>query len=371
MARGPRGTREQALARAIIGETLRVGRGESVAIEAWTHSLPWATACAEEAVARGALPIVLYHDEESFWRLIGAGRVKELGLMGDHEHAALSKTDVYVYFEGPEDRGRYHGLPEAARRQLEAWEEKWWSTVRKSGTRIAWILLGRAVAGSARYHGVPLGAWREELFHASLVDPATMRREGERIARRFSTGKKVVITHPNGTHLELRLSGRAPAIHDGRLDAADVQAGQYLEEVPSGYVPVSLDERYAEGRVRSNVRALAMDGKTRIEGGDWEFKNGHLVGFRHQRGHAEIAREFEAAPAEGRDRPGILSIGLNPKISMAPLVADQRRGRVMFMIGGNRSHGGLNANPFRAYLLLDGATVEVDGRAVLRDGRIV
>lgn len=367
---GSSNPRERAFARALLGDTLQVSRGDSVAIEAWTHSIPLATACAEEATARGAHPMVLFHDEDSFWRQVAAGHARQLGQAGDHEYAALSKTDVYIYFEGPEDRGRYHALPEATRRQLEGWEEKWWSTVRKARTRIAWVLLGRAVAGSARYHGVPLKKWRDELYHASMVPSATMRREGERIAHRLATGKKVLITHPNGTHLELRLTGREPSIHDGRLDASDIQDGQFLEEVPSGFVPVAVDERFAEGTIRSNVRALAMDGTTRVEGGRWVFKNGHLVSFDHVKGQTELAREYAAAPVEGRDRPGILSIGLNPRISIAPLVADQKRGRVMFMIGGNRSQGGLNANPFRAYLLLDGATVEVDGRPILRSGKI-
>lgn len=355
----------------LIRETLRVRKGESVTIEAWSHSLSWATACAIEAYQQGAHPIILYHDDAAFWDLVAAGRSRELGEVGDHEYAALSKTDAYVYFEGPEDRGRYHALRESERSALVAWEGKWWSTCRKAGTRIAWVLLGRAVPGSARYHGVPLGKWRNELYRASLVDPRSMKRAGDRIARRFATGRRVTIRHPNGTNLELRLRGRTPIVHDGRLDPADTRAGAMMEEVPSGFVPVAVDERFAEGRIRSNVRALAMDGRTRIEGADWQFVGGRLRHFTHQRGHGPLAKEFAAAPPEGRDRPGILSIGLNPKISMAPLVADQKLGRVMFMVGGNHSQGGVNDNPFRAYVLLDGATVDVDGRPVLKNGRIV
>ena len=365
------GDRERTFARSLLRRTLRVRPGESVTIEAWTHALPWATACAQEAVEMGAHPMILYQDDATFWRLVDNGRARELGAVGDHELAALGKTDAYAFFEGPSDRGRYHALPEATRHALESWQENWWNTIRKSGTRCAWILLGRAVAGSARYHGIALGPWREELYRASLVDPASMRRVGDRIARRKASCRSVEIRHRNGTALTLRLRGRVPVVHDGSVDAGDLRAGHFVEEVPSGYVPVAVDERFAEGTLVSNVPGRGMDGHVRLEGGRWEFARGRLTSFHYARGEAVLAREYAAAPPEGRDRPGVLSIGLNPYLTHSPLVTDQRLGRVMLMIGGNEHHGGSNANPFRAYLMLDGATVEIDGRAVLRDGRVL
>ena len=371
MVQRPKEDLGRQLARSLLGPVLGVRRGESVAIEAWTHSLPWATACVEEAIARGAHPLIMYHDDAAYWRLVDAGHARELGSPGDPEFAALSKSDAYIFFEGPEDRGRYHRLDDGVRRSLEAWGEKWWTTVRKAGTRCAWVLLGRAVPGSARYHGVALGPWRRELIRASLVDPRTMRREGMRIARRLAVGRRLVIRHSNGTDLELRLARRRPIVHDGSIDATDLRAGHVLEEIPSGYVPVAVDERYAEGTIRSNVPSLGMDGHTRLEGARWEFAGGHLTSFTYARGGPFLERTFRAAPAEGRDRPGVLSVGLNPHLERAPVVADQHRGRLMFMIGGNDHHGGANSNPFRAYLLLDGATVDIDGRTVLRGGKIV
>ncbi len=362
---------ERALARMLVEQTLRVQRGENVTIEAWTHSLPWATACFEEATERGAHPLILYHDDATYWSLVDSGRAKEVGLLGDHEYAALAKTDAYVYFEGPEDRGRFHGMDEATRKAATAWEGRWWSTAKKVGLRCAWVLLGRAVAGSARFHGVPVAPWRAELLKSSLVDPRGMRREGSRIARRLAAGRALTVRHPNGTDLELRLSGRLPIVHDGIVDSTDVAAGHFLEEIPSGYVPVALDERFAEGTITSNVAHRALDGHTLLSGAHWEFEGGRLREFRHERGGEYVARQFAAAPKEGRDRPGVLSFGLNPEISMAPVVADQRRGRLMLMVGGNDSYGGSNTNPFRTYLLLDGASVDVDGRPLLRAGKVV
>ncbi len=361
---------EDRLARLVVGQALRVKRGESVTVEAWSHALPWATACVREIVQRGAQPMILYNDDPTYWGLVGAGRTRELGTLGDHERAALAKTDAYIYFEGPEDRGRLHALDDSTRRTLFGWEDAWWSTAKKGGLRCAWVLLGRAVASSARFHGIPLARWRSELVQASLVDPAGMQRDGARLAKRLAGGRTLLIRHPNGTRLELRLRGRVPIVHDGIIDRRDLSNGHFLEEIPSGYIPVAVDERYAEGTILSNVASHAMDGHTVVSGARWTFKDGRLVRFDHARGGEHLAREYAAAPEDGRDRPAVISIGLNPAIRSAPIVSDQRKGRLMFMVGGNSSHGGSNANPFHAYLLLDGATVEVDGRPILRAGRI-
>jgi leucyl aminopeptidase (aminopeptidase T) len=363
--------RDRELARAVLQRTLRVRRGDSVTIEAWTHSLAAANACVREAVELGARPLIQYHDDAVFWDLVGEGHAKTLGALGDHEHAAVSKTDAYVYFEGPEDRGRFHALDSLTREALSAWEWKWWRQAERAGLRCAWVFLGRAVPGSARHFGVNLERWRTELYRASVVDPGILRNAGTRAARAFQTGKVVRITHPNGTDLTLRVRHRAVSIHDGTLDSHDLAAGRFMEEVPSGYVPAALDERYAEGRIIGNVPGRTMTGGATLNGGHWTFRGGRLVEFSHEKGQAAIFAEYSSAPVEGRDRVGVVSVGLNPEIQIAPFVTDQRAGRLMLIVGGNRFYGGSNANPFHMYVLLDGGTLTVDGRPIVRDGKIV
>lgn len=370
VARAEADRRDAALAELILTKTLRVKSGESVTIEAWSHSLGLATECERAAVRLGARPMILYRDDETFWELVEEGHAKTLGLLGDHELAAVGKTDAYVFLEGPEDRSRFHGLPSRTREELFAWEWKWWRGAERSGLRCAWVLLGRAVPGSARFFRVDLGRWRDELYRASMVDPAEMRKPGLKVLRAFQTGRNVQVTHPNGTDLTLRLRRRRVMLHDGTLDAHDIAEGPFMEEVPSGYVPAPLDERFAEGEIFANVPGQTMSGGTPVAGGHWTFRGGRLVEFTHVKGQSELEAEFHEAPPEGRDRVGVLSVGLNPEIDIAPYVADQKLGRIMLLVGGNRYHGGTNSSPFHMFLLLDGATVTVDGRAIVKDGRI-
>jgi leucyl aminopeptidase (aminopeptidase T) len=362
--------RERALAEVIVHKTLRIKSGESVTIEAWSHTLDLANECFRVATETGARPMILYHDDATYWELVDQGHAKTLGTIGDHEFSALAKTDAYIFLEGPEDRGRFHALEDQTREDLVAWEWKWWRQAERIGLRCAWVLLGRAVAASARFYQVDLKRWREELYRASMVEPADMRKSGLKAARAFQKGRVVRITHPNGTDLTLRLRHRQVSLHDGTLDSQDLARGRFMEEVPSGYVPAPLDERYAEGEIFSNVPGHTMHGGRGLTDAHWTFRGGRLVAFSHGKGQEEIRAEYDAAPPEGRDRVGVLSVGLNPEIRIAPFVADQRLGRIMLLVGGNRYHGGNNSSPFHMFLLLDGATVTVDGRTVVRGGKI-
>ncbi len=70
----------------------------------------------------------------------------------------------------------------------------------------------------------------------------------------------------------------------------------------------------------------------------------------------------------GHDRPALLSIGLNPRIHLAPLQEDQGRGIISLFLGGNDEYGGRNRNQFHDCALLGGADVTVDGRAIVGSG---
>src|SRR5579863_10382040 len=106
------------LARAVLAENLKVKKGESVLIESWTHSLPYARAFVREARRLGARPTVFYEDEAAWWDAVEGGRTKVLSRMSDAERAAVKNADVFIYFWGPEDRPRTTGLPDKVQEEI-------------------------------------------------------------------------------------------------------------------------------------------------------------------------------------------------------------------------------------------------------------
>lgn len=359
---------EHRLARKVLKETLRVKAGENVVIETWSHAIPWAVAFVYEARRLGAHPLVLYEDEATFWKSVETLPAKQLGKVGDHEWGLLGKTHAYVFLRGPADRPRLGSLPPSTREALHAFNQEWYARAHKAHLRGARLWLSVASEEQARHFNIDPQVWRQELVEATMVDTATLVREAKRVAAALTRGKRLTLDHPNGTHLELRLKGRSPSVEDGVVGPEDLAEGENMTAVPSGLVSVAVDESFAEGNFHAN-RTSYLEG-TRAEGGAWTFREGKLVAHTYRSGGEAFSVPFQKAP-KGKEKPGILSIGLNPKISRAPQLEDLERGVVCLAVGGDQWFGGSNPCAFMSWLALGGADLKVDGKLLVQGGNIV
>jgi leucyl aminopeptidase (aminopeptidase T) len=360
------------MARTVLREALRMRPGENLLVETWTETLPYANAFVLEARRLGARPVLLYEDEPTFWATMADAPVSHLRGLGNHHRALVERSDAMVSFFGPSDRERFHALP---RRVCNAWSDAMdgiYRAAARGGVRAVQMALGRASAASARMYGVDLPTWRRELVEGALVDPAELARRARRVVAPLEHGERVRITHPNGTDLELRLKHRRTSVSDGRVGRAAPKGTWELVTVPAGVVAVAVDERYAEGTYRSNVLTSAgMAGPVgELAGGTWTFEHGRLTRFRYDLGHATFADSFAGA-GPGRDRPAALSIGLNDRLSIAPLLEDQSLGMTTLQVGRNDHLGGATHAAWWAWLYLRGADIRVDGEPIVRGGRLV
>jgi leucyl aminopeptidase (aminopeptidase T) len=348
-------------------------RGESVTIESWSETLPWAESFVLEARILGARPLLLLEDEATYWKSLSEAPTANLGHAGAHEFAALKETDAYVDLSGPMDTSRAEARPTSLDRRIMATDHEWLRITQKHGVRAVRWDLGRTNSFRARRYGVNLARWRNELIEAASFDAGILRRDGRRVARSFRRGREVLVTHPNGTNLRLRLAGRAPFVDDGVVDEQDIRAGSFLTSVPSGVTMVTVDESYAEGTFVANTQGVMFvhTRDTPLPPGSWTFREGRLRDFSFGGGGAEFRRTFRRS-GPGKDRPGLLSVGLNPRISSIPLLFDQERGRICLGIGRNSFYGGATRRPhFVAYQSLRGGSITIDGRLVVDAGNLI
>jgi leucyl aminopeptidase (aminopeptidase T) len=367
----------RALARSALSKNLRLRRGENLIVESWTETVGWANAFVLEARRLHARPMLLFQDEATFWKTVEEVPAAEIGRVGSHEWAALKATDAYVFLYGPADTQREDSLPQGKLRELTAYEDEWFRIVEKERVRTIRFDLGRTNASAARQFGLGLDAWRKELVEATLVDTERMRRDGLKVARALEGGRSLRLVHSNGTDLELGLKGRRPRVHDGVIDERDVKLGDIFENLPSGWVAAAVDERVAEGRLVGNTQVSVssmghgFDDTGPAEGVEWEFHGGRLDSFRYAQGGEEFRKVYNRM-GPGRERPGAVSVGLNPRIRNLPRMDDQRRGRVTLAIGRNTYLDGTTHTPyFAGFVHLDGGDLWVDGKPVLRSGEIV
>ncbi|MCI4330681.1 MAG: hypothetical protein L3K19_02395 [Thermoplasmata archaeon] len=351
-------------ARNIVTKYLKVRAGENAIIESWSHTIPMASALVDEVRRVGGRALLVHEDENAWWRAIDRRQSKLLGASNAPEWAAMKAADVYVMFWGPGDTDRIEQLAEKTFDEALAWNWPWYAAARRAGLRGGRMTAGFVTEGRARKWGVDRAQWEERMLKACLVDPEEIAKTGARLLKSLAGGKKVRITHSNGTDLELALSGVAPRVHDGRPHANDKRYGPYrmMATFPEGRAEVGLEATVAEGTFRANRR-------TNIwwythSGGTLEFAGGKLTAFSFEDGEEEFVRQYHHGKA-GKDRPSQLKLGLNPAVTDVPNLENIERGCVSLVLGGNEK-----AN-FMSWFTLAGSEIEVDGTPVIRAGKIL
>lgn len=359
------------LAEAVVASQLKLRRNENLLIETWSHTLPFAAAMVVEARRLGARPLLIVEDESAYWRSLDlAPTVARWSGVGHHEWAALAKSHGYVFFPGPADRVRFRSLPAATRAKLVGYNAEWYRRAKAARVRGVRCVLGYATDVQAAHWGVPAGPWRAALIRGTVeADYRQIEGDARRVAHRLQTGTTLRITGSNGSDLSVRLRRRTPRIDDGVISRDDLAHGHNLTNSPPGVVGVAVDERSASGLVVANRPSFLPAG--RVEGGQWEVKDGRLVNAWYTDGQATFDTGYQAAP-KNRDVLGFVSVGLNPALAPGTAqVEDQEAGAVTLGIGENASYGGTNRSPFVSWVVLGEATVAVDGKPVVDRGKIL
>jgi leucyl aminopeptidase (aminopeptidase T) len=361
-------------ARNIVSKYLKVRVGENAIIESWNHTMPMARAMVDEVRRAGGHALFVHEDENAWWRAMDRSQSKLLGKSSAPEWAALRAADVYVNFWGPGDTDRiekdHSSGDERTFEEALAWNLPWYEVARKAGLRGGRMTVGFVTEGRAKKFGVDRGQWERRMLRACLIDPEELANAGARLAKILSRGKKVRITHSNGTDLEVALAGVPSRTVDGRprpYHTGDPQSGM-LQPIPAGTLDVVLDSETAEGRFYANRRTNIWWHV--LAGGTLEFADGKLTSYSLGEGEEDFAQQYKKGTA-GKDRASLLKLGLNPAVMDVPNLETVEGGSVSLQIGGNRYLGGTNSSSFFSWFSLAGSENEVDGTPVIRGGKIL
>jgi len=368
-------TLERTAARQLVEKYLRVKPGENVIVEAWTHTLAMSSAMVDEVRRAGGRALQVYEDDDAWWRAIDRKQAKHLGRLSDPEWAALTAADVYVQFWGPSDSARVEKTPE---KDLDAWAtgwvERWYTTARSRRLRGGRMTVGWVTDSRARHWGVSQERWREGLLRGCLADPKEMAATGKRLSRALSGTKSIRITHPNGTDFEVALAGTPARVYDGFPHPGDksYRGSDMMANFPEGRLQVPLDPTTGEGRIVSNYPSYddSWFPWAAYSGGSFEFSGGRMTAFSFEKGERAFAKRY-AAGGPGKDRPGLLTIGLNPKIRNAPSFEPRERGCVQLVVGTNNVQGGAKSPNDTGSLTLAGSEISVDGIPIIRAGKVL
>ena len=185
----------------------------------------------------------------------------------------------------------------------------------------------------------------------------------------IAAGTELRITHANGTDLKVKVKGRKTFVSDGVTSDADVKAGGPGVQVwlPAGDVYLAPVPGTAQGKIIDD--RMVFQGKE-ITGVTVEVAKGKTSAVNAKSGWDVIKGHYDAA-GPGKTQVGFIDLGCNPAVKTGgKLETWMGAGMVTIGIGGNVWAGGTNKEPFALVHQLPGATVTLDGKAIVENGQL-
>jgi len=218
----------------------------------------------------------------------------------------------------------------------------------------------RATDQGARGATMP-GVTEDMLARVMAVDFETMAARSKAVAAVLDAGTRARVTCPRGTDLELALDGRAGVADDGELSAPGAFGNLPCGE---GFIAPA----YGEGTVvASSVAPLGIS----TEPARLTVAEGKIVAADGGLGPAFI--ELLLAHGELGTNLAELGVGTNDRARLTGNVLEDEKilGTVHVAFGASAGIGGKVSVPIHLDVVVVDASLEVDGQAVLDNGRYV
>ncbi len=314
---------DDSIARRIVQTSLRIHEDDMVLIETWQHTIDLASDIALECLRTGAKPLVTLMTDRLWWKALEEIPEQYMRKTPRHMLNAIESTTVWI----------------------------------------------DVTPQRARAYGFDYNRWLKSTEDAIRVDYPKITELGKRIASRLERGSRVHVTSKLGTDIRFDVSKRPAHVQDGIVDEEDMARGLVSTQLPSGKVEVAPIETSGRGNVVFDT-PRALKGRL-ITDLQLVFEKGRVREF-HAKKYEDVFREVFEATQGDKDSIGHFAIGLNPKIELIGYPSDELAlGTATIGIGANKGNGGLNDSSFEFSGTLTKPTIDIDGTALMVDGRLV
>ncbi len=362
----------KSVAAKVIGQAAEVRENEIVELSGNVEDLPLLEDMAIEIRKRGAHPIVLVQSEQFSRRSYDEVPAKYDSQAPVAYRKLTSMIDVFIGTEAGEGRTLRGVPPERVLARGKAFQPLF-TQAQKRGVRM--VSLGNGLYPSEE-RAEQMGMDRDEL--ASLMyggvdaDYEQLQATGAEIEKALRAGKELRITSPDGTDLKIRLASPQVYVSDGIISAEDRKRGGAALSVwlPAGEVYFTVAPGTADGILVADRYYFSGD---RIDGLRLEIKDGRVVGMSAKAGLDPLKARYDKADA-GHDLVGVVDFGINSSLKVpegSAVNAWSRAGAVTVGIGNNQWAGGSNLSDFGMNPEVARATVTVDGKPIVENGKLV
>jgi leucyl aminopeptidase (aminopeptidase T) len=205
-----------------------------------------------------------------------------------------------------------------------------------------------------------------DMFVRTLpVDYPQLESRGRALADQLTAAERCRIVAPAGTDVELVLSGRT-----GRSDDGDLRERGAFGNLPAGEGYIAPYEHAGEGLIVFDASVASsglLDEPLRVD-----FADGRAVAATGGEPAAVLLAVLDSGGENGR-RVAELGIGTNPNATITGNILEDEKAveTVHIAFGTNTGIGGENQASVHIDGVLRAPTVELDGRVIMVDGRLV
>jgi leucyl aminopeptidase (aminopeptidase T) len=320
----------------------------------------------------GGFPLIVYGSARLTRRIIEETPEAHLARTPTFQIKMLRVVDAAINLAAPDSPALFAQVPEhrlaLVRKANQPVGERFQSSSRRT------VTLGNAgvpSAQQAKYYDTSLHRLEHYFWSSVDVSPQELQARGERVRAALEGARTLRLTAANGTSLTMTLVDRPVVLNSGVMEPQPVESAHEARNVwlPAGEAYTSPLETSAAGVLK--VKTAQYRG-VKIEDLKLKFREGRVVKLTAAKG-GEVLEEALALSSGDKDRIAVIDIGLNPKSRSIPgssFLSFEMEGLVTVGIGGVGWAPTENRSDFAATFFVPGATLEADGRVIVKEGKL-
>jgi leucyl aminopeptidase (aminopeptidase T) len=362
------------IAHKVVTISAAVKPGEVVVISGGIAKLPLLEIVAIEAAKAGGIVAPIFITTDRLERAYLADVPEEYLGQPSPVLDWLKNIDVWISTDDREDaKAVLEGIPDTKLSKAARSGESVRAAFAKS--KLRHVHIGVPSKSAAEYARVDWATYQNMQLDAINSDYKEISRKGNQLAKLLESAKLVKITSPSGTDITMTTAARRAFITAGVAgEQATGSASNILDRqaaLPGGSVSIAPIEGSPNGKIvapKDTCRPYEY-----LTGATYVFKDGKMISF-NAKDNAACFEQMYGAYSGDRDKIAFLQIGLNPALKVMEDGSEYRpqeaAGMVYIGMGDNQLLGGNNKTEFGWLTPVVKATVEVDGKTVVKDGQL-
>ena len=355
------------LAKIVVEDSLNLDASDVVIVTTWDHTIDVANAMVVECFKHGADAMMSLWTDEYYYGLLRELSSESLGVCSKICQAFTETETATINMYGPKNP---EGLKSISASKLNAWgkgeREAHYPRNIERKIRNVTLPLALLTPERARVYGFNFEEWKGAVNSALTMDLKRITAKGKELAATFARAHTVHLTAPNGTDLTFELAKRPVHVDDGIIDEQDIKNKSLDAQLPAGSVLTTIVETSGDGKIIFDRPLQSMG--LNVQDIEWRFKDGKMTSMKAKKNLELLSKQFGEASGD-KDRISFIQIGLNPKAKYGYLMDHIVEGAVQIGIGDNEYIGGKNTSTFGMAATISKATLEIDGKTIIKNGR--